>query len=96
MRSVPPACRTESFLQLWTLKEAYLKARGVGLAGGLDALSAIVAAREQHPLATHLSGDDARSWQVGFADVSPDHIVAYALRGDGVRVRTYPADTVMR
>ena len=93
LRGLPAACRTESFLKLWTLKEAYLKARGLGFAGGLDALSAIVSAGE---LTTHLSRDDARHWQVGFADVSPDHIVAYALRGDGVRVRACSAERAMR
>jgi 4'-phosphopantetheinyl transferase len=31
-----PGQRRRRFLELWTLKEAYLKGRGTGLAGGLD------------------------------------------------------------
>jgi 4'-phosphopantetheinyl transferase len=35
--ALPPAARRQRFLQLWTLKESYLKARGLGLAIALDA-----------------------------------------------------------
>ena len=35
VRTRPPAERTERFLRYWTLKESWLKARGVGLAASL-------------------------------------------------------------
>jgi len=35
----PPDARSSCFFDLWTLKEAYMKARGVGLALGLENLS---------------------------------------------------------
>jgi 4'-phosphopantetheinyl transferase len=94
LRDFPRAYRRERFLQIWTLKEAYLKARGFGLAGGLDALSVFVSGGE--PVEQRVAPDDSSPWQLGFREVSDEHVVAYALRGDGVRVHTCPADRVMR
>jgi 4'-phosphopantetheinyl transferase len=37
--ALPPEARAARFLRLWTLKEAWLKATGMGVAGGLDRTS---------------------------------------------------------
>jgi 4'-phosphopantetheinyl transferase len=39
LRTVTPSARTDRFLDFWTLKEAYVKARGMGITGALDQVS---------------------------------------------------------
>jgi 4'-phosphopantetheinyl transferase len=39
LQALPPEQQPRRFLRLWTLKEAYLKAVGEGLAGGLDSMT---------------------------------------------------------
>lgn len=72
--------RQQRFLELWTLKEACVKATGEGLARGLrrvgftlDAASGIV------PLSMAHEGDDA--WQFWQWSLAGRHLVALALQG---------------
>ena len=39
LEALPPADQPRRFLELWTLKEAYLKAVGTGIAGGLGSMT---------------------------------------------------------
>lgn len=59
LRSVPAPQLHETFMRLWTLKEAWVKARGPGLQLGLDAF-AIGFADDGRPRLEH--GDDDGSW----------------------------------
>ncbi len=56
----PADMRLRTFYECWTRKEAYLKASGIGLAGGLDTVTVSVA--EAPPRIVSLVGEDAARW----------------------------------
>ncbi|RDS81502.1 4'-phosphopantetheinyl transferase family protein [Dyella psychrodurans] len=70
--------REHAFLELWTGKEAVLKALGRGLAFGLDRLH--VNATPPGEL-LWLDGDDASQWQLHRLDVGADYAAGVAWRG---------------
>jgi 4'-phosphopantetheinyl transferase len=66
--ALPEPARRRRFFELWTLKESYIKARGMGLAVGLDAVRFEFAG--EHGLTLHLAAELAdapqhwRLWQL--------------------------------
>jgi 4'-phosphopantetheinyl transferase len=71
----------ERFYELWTLKEAYLKARGLGIAAALEKI-----AFELEPGAAIRirfdSGfeDDPASWQFALQRPTASHVLSVAVR----------------
>ncbi|MER5856319.1 4'-phosphopantetheinyl transferase family protein [Streptomyces sp. NPDC059688] len=81
--AAPPAERAAVFPRLWTLKEAYGKARGLGFLLPSDSYAFTLHATGAPRLA-RAADDDGGRWQ--FAQWSPGarHVVAVAVRrGDG-------------
>ena len=90
LRATPGPDRKERFFRYWTLKEAYVKARGEGLRLPLRRFS------------FHLDGpavrvsfesdsDDPRAWQFLIECPTPSHLLAVAVRrasNDAVRFRS--------
>lgn len=71
----------ERFLTYWTLKEAYLKARGLGIAVHLSDISFVIgddAASASVTFARTLAGTDDR-WQFRLMRFDPHHLVAVAV-----------------
>jgi 4'-phosphopantetheinyl transferase len=86
--SLPASQRTRRFLELWTLKEAYLKARGEGFAvksehSGFDFPSSLTLVFRPHPALGERS-DHWHFWQFRFA---PDLLVAVCAERQGARPR---------
>jgi 4'-phosphopantetheinyl transferase len=82
LRALPAQDRAERFFMLWTLKESYVKARGLGIAamplpdvafdlGTDDSIGLALAPR---------LGDEASAWQFACVRVSADHLLAVAAR----------------
>ncbi len=86
--AVPPAHQMRVFFRGWVAKEAYLKATGAGLAGGLKTLELdLTAEPEIKPVA--INGDEAAplKWQFRGFDVSENIVGAIAIEaGEAVEV----------
>jgi 4'-phosphopantetheinyl transferase len=95
LRTLPEAHRRARFFDYWTLKEAYIKARGMGLSIPLDQFSFLLDAGPPIRVAFDPRlGDDAATWQFAQFDLSPKHRTAAAVRrGPGPDLRFVVRET---
>lgn len=85
LRALPDAEQPRRFLEYWTLKESYIKARGAGMSLPLDRF-AFDMATPGRPAIRFADGfdDDSHAWQFDRLFVGSEHLVAVATRrGDG-------------
>lgn len=80
LRALPECARREGFLTLWAAKEAVLKARGVGLAGGLAEVRIDLAGAAPALLASGAEDDAGSSWQLVVRRPTARHALALAVR----------------
>jgi 4'-phosphopantetheinyl transferase len=78
LRALPPEAQARRFVRLWTLKEAYLKAIGSGLAGGLGRMSFIFDSTGVFRF-ERADDADAAHWQFRQYEVGEHHVLGLAV-----------------
>jgi 4'-phosphopantetheinyl transferase len=87
---VPANGKHEAFFACWTRKEAYLKARGVGLGMPLDAFDvAFLPGQKPELLEIRCDPAEVQRWMLVDLDVTPGYKAALAVENAGVNVRTW-------
>ncbi|MFN7977238.1 MAG: 4'-phosphopantetheinyl transferase superfamily protein [Vicinamibacterales bacterium] len=100
LRALPTGAQPRGFFEYWTLKEAYIKARGMGLAIPLHDF-AFVLRPPAAPAIAFVDGfdDDASRWQFWQAWPTPDHRLGLAIERVGrdlaVRLRTLAPEALV-
>lgn len=95
LRALPETAQRGRFFDYWTLKEAYIKARGMGLAIPLDQFSFLLDRPSIHIAFDPRLDDDASTWQFQQFGWSPRHRAAAAVRrGAGPDLRFVDRRTV--
>jgi 4'-phosphopantetheinyl transferase len=80
LAALPIDQRPRRFFQLWTLKEAYLKAIGVGLSLALDQVSFSLSETSISVTFGSKVDDHAIDWQFVTHEPRPSHMTAIAIR----------------
>ena len=95
LRALPTSERMKAFYQCWSRKEAYIKARGKGLAIPLDSFD--VSLRPDEPAALLNSREDPHEtvrWKMCALHPHPDYASALVVEGDGWRLHCWQVPTI--
>ncbi len=84
LRALPEALQRRAFYQCWTSKEAFLKAKGVGLSGELDEVEIVLAGEGRVQVKSTLPG-----WYLGELNPCDGYVGAVALEGNGFDLKFY-------
>jgi len=84
LEALPPERQRRRFFEYWTLKESYIKARGMGLAIPLNQFSFHLDADKPITIAFDSRlADDPGAWQFGHYRPSERHLLSFAIRRGG-------------
>jgi 4'-phosphopantetheinyl transferase len=89
--SFPPAQQQAVFLQIWTYKEAYLKATGEGLMGLKRVEVSFPASDTEAPatLTLHDASQSPLHWQTAQLHPHPDYVAALVVEGRDLQLVNY-------
>lgn len=95
LRGLPVRDQRLRFFTYWTLKESYIKARGLGLALPLDQFSFVLDDQSEIGItfAPQLD-DEATAWRFALIDAPPRHLIAVGVKSDGVPLSLRAASIV--
>jgi len=82
VRAQPPERRARRFFEYWTLKESYIKARGLGLRLPLDQFAFDIDREDVRVSFTSPELDD-RPWRFASVDAAPDYLIAVGAETGG-------------
>ncbi len=86
LRALPESERLRDFLRIWTLKESYIKATGLGLTLPLDRFSFHIDGGGISITFEATLRDDSTLWRFALFDVSPAHVLALGVNTGGARL----------
>ena len=90
LRALPQSRQTEAFFACWTLKEAYIKARGAGLQMPLNLFEVTLAPGQSAALLVDATDRQAASrWSLQSLDVGGAYAAALAVEGRGWRLQRW-------
>jgi 4'-phosphopantetheinyl transferase len=96
LNALPPAEGERAFFHVWTRKEAFLKAIGLGLTHGLERFEVAVPPDEPCRL-LHIDGDAAAAarWTLRNLEPAAGYVGALAVEGTGyeVKMSSWAADS---
>jgi len=84
IRALPESLQRRAFYQCWTSKEAFLKAKGVGLSGELDEVEIVLDGDRRVRVKSRLPG-----WCLNEIDPCDGYAGAMALEGNEIDLRCY-------
>ena len=87
LAGLPQADQQLRFFEYWTLKESYIKARGLGLSVPLNRFSVHLPAAGPVSLSIDPGlEDDPKRWRFWQCRPTPDHLLALCADGPGARI----------
>jgi 4'-phosphopantetheinyl transferase len=87
LRELPLPERPKAFFDCWTRKEAFVKAKELGLSLALDQFEVTLSPEVPAALLrTRWDEDEASRWSLKAVDVEPGYVAAIAVEGDNCQV----------
>lgn len=93
LTELPAKVRHEAFFNCWTRKEAFIKAKGMGLSLPLDQFDVTMAPDEPATLLrTRWDENEAARWSLKTIDLGPGYVAAVALASRDWQLTSFEAD----